>query len=257
MIINSFSKFYYIDEVTTQNFYLDFDEGAGELSAEVDSGSYTPTELALAVESALNDTGLLTYEVTFNRADRSYTIEADGNFSLLIDTGSHVGNDIFPLTGFIGADLTGLATYAGAAAASQYLPQFRLQDYVSPEDLQKAISPSVNKSASGDIEVVRFGVEKFYEFNIMFITNIDQGVGGPIRTNLSGEEAARLFLRFCTTKNKLEIMPDEKNLGDYHTILLESTEEDSKGTGYRLKELYAKGLPGYFETGKLVFRLVE
>jgi hypothetical protein len=256
-MINSFSKFYYINEVTLDNLFLNFNEGSGELTAEVAIGDYTPQNLPLAIQTALNDAGLLNYTVTFNRNDRSYTIAANGNFDLLITSGTNVGADIFGLIGFTGPDLTGANTYTGNPAADYYEPQYKLQSYVDSEDLQKAIKPSVNKSASGVIEVVKFGNEKFFEFNIVFITDIDQGQIGPIKTNLNGVNDARRFLKFCVSKNKLEFIPDLNDVNTFYDVILESTEEDKDGTGYRLKELYDKGAPGYFETGKLVFRLVE
>lgn len=257
-MINTYSLFYYIGSVDEGNFYLNFNEGSGELTAEIETGSYTPTDLAESIEAALNDEGTNTYTVVFNRSTRTFTISADANFSLLITSGSNVGSDIFSLIGFTGADLSGDDTYTGnLPAASQYEPQFKFQSYVDQEDLQKAVSASVNKSASGTVEVVKFGTEKFYELNIMFITDINQGVEGPIKTNLSGVSAARNFLRFCIEKHELELMLDIDNKNDFVKVLLESTEEERDGTGYRLKELYSKGLPGYFETGKMVFRLVE
>lgn len=256
-MIDTYSKFYFIDPVNDGNFYLNFDEGAGEITGEVETGSYTPTELAVAIESAMNDAGGLTYDVTFNRVDRTFTISAGSNFSLLIGTGSNVGSDIFYLIGFTGPDLSGDDTYTGDPAARFYEPQFKLQSFVSIDDLQKSVSASVNKAANGTIEVVKFGTEKFFEFDIKFITNIDQGVGGPIKTNLDGLIDAQLFMRFITQKHDIEFIPDVNDVATFHVVLLETTTEDSKGTGYRLKELYDKGLPNYFETGKLVFRLVE
>ena len=257
-MINTDSIFYWIDPVEDDNFYLNFDEGAGELTAEVPTGNYSPTDLAFAVQDAMNNVGLNGYVVTFDRSLRTYQITGAAPFDLLIQTGTNVGADVFPLLGFTGSDLTGLSSYgSNNQVGYAYRPQFKLQDFVSFEDLQRAINPSVNKSATGAVEVVRFGVEKFFEFNIRFCTDIDQGAFGPIRTNLNGVDDVRQFLRYCTTKGDLEFMPDEKNVGDYFKVLLESTEEDSKGTGYRLKELYPQNLPGYFDTGKLVFRVVE
>jgi hypothetical protein len=257
-MINTYSKFYYINPVDDGNFYLNFNEGSGELTAEIETASYTPTDLAEAVEAALNDTGVNTYTVTFNRSDRTYTIASTVNFSLLTSTGSNVGSDIFSLLGFTGADRTGASTYTGnVAGAFEYEPQFKLQSFVDQEDLQKAVSASINKSASGSVEVVKFGTEKFFEFNLMFITDIDQGVDGPIKTNLSGVSDVRQFLRFAIEKHEIEFIPDVSDVATFYKVLLESTDEDKNGTGYRLKELYAKGLPGYFESGKLVFRYVE
>lgn len=256
-LINARSVFYYIESVTNENFYLDFDEGSGELSAEVNSGHYTQTELAEVIAEAMNSVGTQAYTVTFNRTDRSYTISAPGNFSLLITTGTHAGVDVFSLIGFSGADLAGGDTYTGLTSGIEYKPQFKLQEYVDQDDLQKAVQASVNKSASGIIETVTFGIEKFFEFNIQFITNIDQGAGSVVETNLNGLLDARLFMRFIVSKRNIEFMPERSDRGVFYTISLESTEESGDGVGYRLKELYTKNLPFYFETGKLVFRLVE
>lgn len=257
-MIQTDSIFYWIDSVNETNFFFDFNEGLGELSAEIGSGSYTPSDLAAQVESALNEIGTLGYSVSFDRVARKYTISASAPFDLLISTGTHVGSDVFALLGFSGGDLTGSSSYTSQVAVGYtYQPQFKLQDYVDPEDLQRSINPSVNKSANGLVEVVRFGIEKFFEFNIRFCTDIDQGIGGPIRTNLNGVADVRRFMRFCTTKSELEFMPNILDRNDFYKILLESTEEDSKGTGYRLRELYTSNLPGYYDTGKLVFRLVE
>lgn len=256
-MIDTYSIFYFINKVDDGNFYLNFNEGSGELTAEIETGSYTPTDLAEAIESAMNDVGVNTYTVTFNRSDRTFTIASTVNFSLLVATGSNVGSDIYSLIGFITTDRTGASTYTGNAAAQYYEPQFKLQEFVGVDDLQKAVSASINKSASGIIEVVKFGTEKFYEFNIRFITDYDQGVGGPVKTNLSGLSAARLFMQFLIQKDEIEFMPDISDRATYFKIILESTSEEKNGTGYRLKELYDKGLPGYFETGKLVFRFVE
>lgn len=258
-MINTRSSFYYIEEsIDTINLWLDFDEGSGEISAQVDPGSYTPTDLASAVEDALNDSlGVNTYTVTFNRTDRTFTISSTVAFDLLITSGTHAGTDVFSILGFTGADLTGASTYTGAEAVTEYRPQFYLQDYVDQEDLRKSVQATVNKSASGIIEVVKFGTEKFFEFNIRMITDIDQGVHTWVENNATGVSDARLFMRFITDKKDLEFIPDRSDPATFYKILLESTEESKDGTGYRLKELYAQGLVGYYETGKLVFRLIE
>jgi hypothetical protein len=255
-VINTFSIFYYIDGVDSENFFLNFNEGSGELSATVDTGDYTPSELAFSVARALNNIGNNIYNVVFDRNSRSFTISADNNFSLLISSGTQASISVFELLGFTGPDLTGSSSYTGDVVGYSYEPQFLLQDFVDEEDLRMAVSASVNKSAAGDIEVVSFGTEKFFEFDLKFITDIDQGIGGVIKTNLNGVSAARHFLRFITRKKKIEFMPDVNSRGVFKTLLLESTEESSDGVGYRLKELYSDGLAGYYETGLLVFRVV-
>lgn len=164
-MIETRSSFFYIDPVDSTNIYLDFDEGGGELTAEVSVGSFTFNELPSAIEAALNGTGALTYSVTADRETRKFTISASGSFTLRISSGTHVGADIFPLIGFTGSDVgpTTSAT-ANLQAGTEYRPQFYLQDWVDQIDNQKSISPAVVKTASGDVEVVKFGIEKFYEF---------------------------------------------------------------------------------------------
>lgn len=257
-MIETRSSFFYLDPVDSTNFYLDFDEGGGELTAEVSVGSFTHSEIGDAIAAALNGVGLLTYVVTFNRTTRKFTISADGPFSLLIGTGTHVGANVFPLLGFTGSDVGPSTSFtADTQAGTEYRPQFYLQDWVDQSDNQRAISPSVSKTASGEVEVVKFGTEKFFEFSIMLATNIDQGSRNFIETDATGVESLRAFLQFATQKNNFEFMPDRDTKANFYKVLLESTEASKDGTGYKMNELYDKGLPNYFDSGKLVLRLRE
>src|SRR5690606_39212163 len=122
-------------------------------------------------EAALNAAGEAGYTVTFNRNSRSFTIEAESNFDLLINSGSTAAS-AFGVFGFTGSDLSGADEYTGSSAGSAYFPQFILQDYISTEDFQNLVSPSVNKAADGRVEVIRFGTEKFMQANFKFITNL-------------------------------------------------------------------------------------
>lgn len=256
-MINTYSIFYYIDGVTLTNTYLNFNEGAGQLTAQVEVGDWTPSELARKVEDALNSIGTQAYTCTFNRNDRTFTISAPSNFSLLSATGTQASLSIFSLIGLSGADKTGANSYTGIISGYYYEPQFKLQSYVDPEDLQDSVNESVNITASGSVKVVKFGVQKFMECNISFITNIDQGVGGPIKTNLVGIEQARAFMRFLVNKSPVEFMKDIDDRSVFNKLLLEKTSESQTGTGYRLMELYSKNLPNYYETQVLKFRVIE
>lgn len=256
-MIQTYSSFFYIDPVTATNFYLNFNEGGGPLTAEVESGAYTLTDLAAAIESALNDAGALTYTVTLDRDTRKFTIEASANFSLLITSGVNVGTDIFSLIGFTGADLSGDDTYTGnLQAGSEYIPQFRLQDFVEAERNQKAVQAAVNESAAGDLEVVKFGVKKYYEFSIQYITNAVMPTGAPINNNQNAVSEVTAFMEFCCERKELEFMPDIDDKDVFYKIILEKTESDSNGTGFKLNEWYTKGLPDYYDTGVLTFRKV-
>jgi hypothetical protein len=258
-MIQTKSVFYYIESVSTDNFYLNFNEGGVELTAEVAAGDYTHETLKAAVADAMNELASVgTITVSFDRESRKFTIASDMTLNLLVATGASVGSDIYELLGFTGADRTGSLSYEGDPAGSEYLPQFPLQSYVDEQDLRKSVQTSVNKSARGDIEVVTFGTEKFYEFELKFITNVDQGKLSLVETNVSGVQDARDFLRFVTSKRELEFMADRFNRNVLTAdILIESTSESKDGTGYRLRELYAQGLVDYYESGKLVFKKVE
>lgn len=258
-LINTYSKFYYDIIVDDTNYKLDFAEGAGpELTADINTGEYSLTEIGAEIERALNDTGALTYTVTINRTTRIMTIAASGTFKLYVSTGTHAGISVFTLIGFTGADRTGASSYSGdTAIGSVYEPQFKLQSYVDQEDWQQSADASINKTASGHIEVINFGTEKFFQWNINFITDIEQPCNSPILNNPTGLEDIRDFLRYCIKRTPLEFMPDKSDPSTFYKIILESTPDSQNGTGYKLKELYDKNAPGYFETGVLKWRLLE
>ena len=257
-MIETRSSFFYLNPIDSTNIYLDFNEGGPELTAEISVGNYTHSEIGDAIAAAMNGVGALTYAVTFDRDTRKFTISASGAFTLLIGTGTHVGADAFPLIGFTGSDVGPSASHvANLQAGTEYRPQFYLQDWVDQIDFQKAISPAVVKTASGDVEVVKFGTEKFYEFSIMLVTDIDQGQSNFVESDPVAVASLRSFMQFCTQKNDLEFMPDRDVKADFFKVMLESCEGSVNGTGYKLQELYDKGLPNYYESGKLVFRLRE
>lgn len=257
MSITTRSAFYYGHTIDDFNFRIDFDEGGSPLVAELNLGSYTLSEYVTEIARALNDAGALTYSASVDRATRLITISASGTFSLLVSTGGSAGTSTFTLAGFTGADLTGQSSYTGdSVSGSSYLPQFLLQQYVSFDDLQQAASASVNQSGSGITEVVSFGNNEFMECNITFITNINQGTGNPIETNLSGVVDARSFLQDITTKSRIEFMEDRDSPATYSKCILEATPFSREGVGYRLNELYGRGLPNYYETGRMRFRKV-
>lgn len=256
MSLTTRSKFYYGFETDSDALYLDFDEGGGELTAEYRVGSYSLTEFADETERALNDAGALTYTVTVDRATRVVTIAATGVFALRVASGTHGGATVFGLLGFTGANRTGSASYAGNTGAGfSYSTQFVPQSYVGPNDFQASAYGSVNKSASGKIEVVSFGIERFARMDLKFCTDLPQITNGPIRNNPTGLADLQALMQFLVTKAPVEFIPDESDPTTFLTLSLESTPDDSKGLKYQLRELYDKGLPGYFDTGLLLFRL--
>lgn len=259
-MIDTYSKFYYGFEITTENKFLDFDEGTGELSAEITTGNYTLEDLAQAVEDALNETGTFGYTVSVNRTTRIITIASSGSTDFLASTGSSVtlGVGIFSTLGYPATDVMNTMSYvASTAIGTVYTPQYKLQDYVSPDDLQMQRNGTVSKSASGKVQLQSFGVDRMIEFSIKFATNIYQPSSGPIVNSSSGVANLQSFLQHCMNKYYIEFMPDKDTPSTYYRLVLDSAPGGSDGMGYRLQEQYARGLKGYFESGILTFRIIE
>ncbi len=257
MSLRTFSKFYYGHTIDDTNQMLDFDEGGSELTAELDIGEYTLTEFAEEVQRALNEAGALTYTVSVNRTTRIITIAASGNFTLLVTTGTNIGNAPWSLLGYT-SNKTGDDEYAAdAVSGSVYTPQFILQSYIPPEDNRVALQSTVSESANGNQEVVRFGLLQMVEMDIRFCTNITQPSNGPITNNGTGLEDVRLFLDYLITKAPVEFMPNSSDPATFYKVLLDSTRADKKGCGYKLKERYDRSMPGYYDTELLTFRVLE
>ena len=255
-MIDTFSKFYYGHNITRNNRFLNFDEGGGELTAELAPSSYTLTEFLVAVQSALNSVGTLNYVVSVDRASRLISISGDANFSLLAGTGSQIGQGVWSLLGFSSTDRTGAAAYTGdLASGSEYRPQYKLQDYVDSSIFEQSVSEVINKTTEGNIEVVSFGRENFFEMNILYITN-NPGFGIHHLTNPTGLEDAIDFLQDITNKRRFEFMPDVAQSDSFSKVILESTPSSSNGVGFKLRERFTEGLRDYYDTGLLKLRVV-
>jgi len=259
MSLTTRSVFYTTAEITSSNQNLNFTEGAGpELTAVLAVGTFSLSDFIIKIKTALDAAGALTYTVTVDRDTRFITITTTSTFALLVLSGSQVGTGPFSLMGFNGADRTGASTYTGdSGAVTEYLPQFILQDHVAKENEQEAVHETINETGTGVIEVVKFGNKQFIEVNARYITDIPQGSGHPIETNLTGVADAQAFMRNIVKKGPFEIIPDRAVRATFDKVLLESTPDNRNGTGFKLRELYAQNMPGYFETGVLRLRVLE
>lgn len=257
MSLTTHSKWYFDFEISSEALFIDFDEGGGEISAELPIGSYTMTEIADILATAMSDAGEQDYTVTVDRDTRKFTISADDPFELLISSGSHLGTTAYGVFGFSGADTGSAVSHVSTVAAGQvYSTQFILQSHISADNWQSSTYGTINKSASGKIEVVSYGFERFIQGELKFVNDNDND-STVIRNRAMGITDLQNFMQFLVTKAPLEFMPDEDNEADFFPVILESTPDDSKGLKYKLKEMYGMGLPGYFETGSLIFRVLE
>lgn len=260
MTIQTKSAFIFDFVIDAESSLLNFDEGSIELTAELNPGSYTMTELADEISRALNIIGTQEYSVSLDRSTRKYTISAASNFTLLSSTGSNVGFGAWEVMGFSTAsDKTGSNSYESDNSAGQlFRPQFHLQSYISFDDWQGFASSNINESASGVTEIYSLGSRKFSEFNISYQNNgIAGSKGSSIDYDANGVDNLRNFMEFAITKGPMEFIPDRDNFAIFDKIILERTPANSKGTEFKLKELVNRNLVGYFETGVLKFRLQE
>lgn len=256
-MIQTHSKFFYEFRVTTDTKFLDFDEGSGVLTAEIRPGSYSPTRGLNLVAEAMSDAGTQAYTVTINRTTRLVTISAAAPFDLLIQTGPTEASSIFETLGFSGADQTGLSSYTGSVGVvKEYVPQFKLQDWIDPDHFQRSVDDTVKTTASGEVEAVVFGRERLIQANIRYATDLPMD-GKVIRNNPDGVSALVDFLSHGISKSAFEIMPDELTPNQFYTVILERTPDSPNGTDFRLRELYDQNLPSFYETGILQMRIVE
>lgn len=257
-MIHTWSKIFYDFEVKPENSYLSFQETTGpERTATTRTGKYAPTKGLQRVANAMSDEGTQTYSIQLDRLTRLATISATNPFTLKVNTGSTAASSIFPLLGFTGADRTGTNIYTGnAPVASEYVPQFKVQDYIDPAHWKKSIDATVKKAADGSVEVVRFGVEQLMQLNFKWATDMKMD-NGVIRNNPTGVADLVRLMDWLITKAEVEFMPDENNPNFYYTVLLDRSPQSATGTDYQIDEQYEKNLPGFFDTGRLVFRVTS
>lgn len=260
-MIDTYSLFYYGHTVTEDNQNFPLDEGSGEINAILSVGGYSLSDFVNELQRALNEASGIgnNYVCSVNRDTRRITISADSNFDILSSSSTLVDVSVFELAGFdTGSDKTGSNSYIGEnGSGSVYEPQFKLQSYSPFENRQESSSAVVNQSASGRVEVVKYGLNKFMSANITLANDYDNSKAGFIKDNPSGVSDLRDFLAYCITKNPIEFIEDESNTSSFQECILESTRADRKGTGFELRELLNRKLAGYYESGDLTFRLIE
>lgn len=257
MSLQTLPVFIFDYQVTSTSQFINFDEGGPELTAVLNIGSYSLTDYLSEIERAMNAAGALDFTVTANRDTRIITVAATGTFSLLITSGSNAGASAYANMGFSGADVSGSSSYdGGAAAGNEYIPQFFVQNYTSFDDFKVAADASVNVAASGNTEVLSFGQNQFMRANITFATSRDVGANCYITNNATGVADLRTFMDYLITKGPVEFSEDKDSRSTFTTCILEATPENGDGVGYRLNELVARRLEGFFETGTLLFRKV-
>ena len=258
MSIFTYSGFTYGHTIDSENQYINFEDGTGELSATVEFGSYTLQQFTEKVAQAMNSATLTQeYFVTVDRETRLITVSSAGNFDLLVTAGQEAAISAFGLMGFT-TDRSGANSYvADVPSGFFYEPQFLLQGFVDFKHNVSAANSKVNQSASGIVEAISFGKVEIMEADIVLCTNIEQSAGGPVKNNPTGVEEVEAFLNYATSKAPMEFIYDVENPDIYESCILEKTRQNAQGTAFKLQEQYARKLVGYFNTGLLSFRKVS
>jgi hypothetical protein len=256
MQLTTHSKFYYGWQITNENKYLDFNDGSGVKTATLKVGYYTSASLAKEISSKMNSISLVDFFVSFNRTTMKFTISAATNFSLLFATGPFFERSVYSVIGHNQLDKTGSNSYLGEnASGKSYATQFYIQSYRDPSSGRKSVAGVINESSNGDIEVVKFGNKRFMTAEFLFITDLPQETGSIVRNNFNGRAEFIELMEWLTEKAPVEFIKDESKVDVYREYILESTPTDSKGLDFELTEEYAKGLPNYWNSGILTFRL--
>lgn len=98
------------------NRYLSFSEGGSTVTATLDKGAYTPTELCTALKSKMEavSPNARTYTWTFGSLTRKFTVSVNtGSLSIEALEGTDPENNVLATIGFDCEELTGSTSYTG------------------------------------------------------------------------------------------------------------------------------------------------
>lgn len=262
-MLKTYSKFYYNFIIDDSNCYLDFNDGTGVRSAKIPFGSYTLYTLSIELTKQMTSVSPThTFSVVTDRADRIYTISsiAGGNFDILFSTGPNAELSISNVIGFESIDYLSSNSYSGLYSSGDvYYPQFYLQSFIDADFNKYPISSVVNRSSSGSsYEVVTFGLNSLYKFEIKYTTDIDLEENSYIKNNQNGVSELNKFMSYCVNKYEIEFMKDENDSDNFYIISLESTPQSQDGVSYELAPSYSEEIPEFYTLGgQLVFRRID
>lgn len=252
-LLNTHSLFRYGQTITNNNYIFSIDEGGGEILVELRTGAYTLTTLSIELSRALNEFTTIdnNYETSVDYLEGKITVSGDASFSILLNTSSVLAITAFSTLGFTDftSDLSGLNTYkSDSRSGFVYNTQFKLQGYSPLEDNESLAQASINIPASGNFEeVITYGTERINDMTLTNVTNELQPNHSPIRNNPSGVDDLRNLLRHLINKYPVEFCEDESNPELFQKLILARSQGNSKGTGYKIKELVNNNRARYYE----------
>lgn len=253
----NYPAFNYGHRIEFNNSFINFSEnGVDQLTAQIDIGSYTLQVFADKLAQALNAAGSQEYTVIVDRVTRRLTISASANFDLLIASGAQAALSAFTLSGFTGADVTGNNAYtSNIASGSQYICQTPLKNFSDFINNKQKAESVVRETPSGLVEAISYGIIERMRCDFPLITDITPQ--RFIRETNTGVQEARDFLDYIIGKDPIEFLYNVNEENNFVNCILDRTRQDSKGTGYELREKVRQSLPGYYDVSGLVFRKIE
>ena len=177
------------------NNRIDFTEDAGpEIEATIQNGKYTASQLATAVENAMEAASSVDYTVSYDANTSLFSIQDDGTLTdlqLLWQTGTHAGTSIGPDMGFgASGDDTGGTSYNGSPGVEWgiFKTLIDLKGYLMADDVD-GIERSMTRLDN--------------HFNHFTTTISDTGYK-EIRLDIKENVISDLNLSYMTRKSKLE-----------------------------------------------------
>lgn len=248
------SVFYYGLRITNENCGFDFSEGGSEISARLNNGDYTLETLKSEILRMLNEQGNNSYSINIDRDTRIIEILSDGDFELLISSGSQSLKSCWATIGFVyGSDLVGSDAYSGSVGAGkEYITQYPLKNYLSERDYRVKEDATFNVTPVGIGQSVSFGNGARIRMNITLITNIIDLKNKNFYSNPSGIEDFLDFIDYCMDKSVVEFMENVDDRNYTSKVFLETTAQDRDAFTFTLTTL-AKD---FYESGLLIFRKV-
>ena len=252
MALTAKSLLLYNFQVTSDNRSIDFKSSllGSEKQATLRLGSYSLSGLMAEVSRAMQEAEPnFEYTVTANRTfnggtENRVTITTDGTYlDLLFASGTRTTSTAAPLIGFNIVDYTGLTSYTGNSSAGVALiPDLVGYNYLGPNFLRKVFG-AVNIAADGSKEAIVFQIQRFLEVQFKY----------EPQTKADTEWAD--FFDWGIQQKAFEFTPEISSPTTFYEVTLESTSDDSKALGYRMREMLPQ-FPFFYDTGLMKMRQI-
>jgi len=250
MALRAKSSFLFGYQITALNRSLDFRAVAAGpvLLAQLRIGYYSLTDLLLEIKRAMESADpLRIYTATANRTisggtQNRITISTNGIYlDLLFASGPRVGSSVAPIIGFQPVDRVGGVTYTGTLTTGTMLVTEReAYNYITPEQY-RMVNGSVSISANGEKEAIVWGIQEFIEATFKYEPDV--------KVNLQWS----VFMTWAIRQLPFDFTPEITSPNTFYNVTLEQTGAESKGLGYKFKEMLPD-FPFFYETGNLKLR---